>query len=282
MRLTRREFLGSLTALLSAPLAGCAIDSSDADEMVATVFQADKADAILLQQGSASILVDTGLEENAVDLVSSIRSLGVNSLDALIITHFDRDHVGGAATVLKSMSVRRVFQTNSSRDSDEYDDYVEALQLLGITPTTVSSKNAMVMLGSASVIINGPAEEEYDKDPSNNSSLITTVKLGSTTFLLMGDAENARIKEFIKSFSRPEGKLTLKVPYHGHKQGQLDELIEATNPEIAVITCGNDEPEASEVEEVRSMLEAAGAQVLLTTSGDITLTFDGTNIVASQ
>lgn len=282
MRLTRREFLGSLTALLSAPLAGCIMDQPESNELVATVFQAGKADAILLQQGDAAILIDAGLEENAADLLSSIRALGTRSLDALIITHFDKDHVGGADTILENMSVRRVFQTNSTRDSEDYDEFIAVLQKLGITPTTVGSQNTMMTLGAASVMINGPAEEEYDKDPSNNSSLITTVKLGKTTFLLMGDAENARIKEFIASFTRPEGMLALKVPYHGHTQGQLDELIEAVQPDIAVITNGPEEPDASELTKVKAMLEEAGAQVLATTAGDITLTFDGTDIVASQ
>lgn len=282
MKLTRRQFLGSLTALFSAPLAGCWNDSSDSDEMVVTVFNAGKADAILLQQGDSSALVDTGLEENAAQLLSSIRALGTRSLDALIITHFDKDHVGGADTILENMSVRRVFQSNSTRDSEDYEEFIAVLEKLGITPTTVSAKNAMMMLGSASVIINGPSEEEYDKDPSNNSSLITTVSLGQTTMLLMGDAENARIKEFLASYTRPEGELALKVPYHGHTQGQLDELIEAVSPDIAVITCGSDEPETSEIEEVRELLENAGAQVFLTTAGDITLTFDGAKIVASQ
>lgn len=282
MQLSRRQFLGSLTALLSAPLAGCWLDPTDSDTMVATVFQADKADAILIQQGSSNILVDTGLQENAAQLISSMRKLGANILDALIITHFDKDHVGGAASVLSSMTVRRVFQSNYPRESDEYDLYVAALAAAGITPTTVTATNAMTSLGNASVVINGPAEEEYDDEPSNNSSLITTVSFGNTTFLLTGDAEKARLKEFIAGYTRPSGKLALKVPYHGHTQGQLDELIEAVQPDVAVITNGAEEPTADELTEVKALLEDAGSQVFATSAGAITLTFEGSSIIASQ
>lgn len=282
MKLTRRQFLGSLTTLLSAPLAGCWLDPTDSDTMVATVFQADKADAILIQQGSSNILVDTGLQENATQLISSLRRLGANIIDALIITHFDRDHVGGAAAVLSSLTVRRVFQSNYPRESDEYDLYVAALAASGITPTTVVAQNSMTSLGNASVVINGPAEEEYDNEPSNNSSLITQISFADTTFLLMGDAEKARLKEFIASYTRPSGRLALKVPYHGHTQGQLDELIEAVQPNVAVITNGPEEPTADELTEVKALLEEAGAQVLATTAGDITLTFEGSSIIATQ
>lgn len=282
MRLTRRQFLGSLATLLSAPLAGCWYDQTDSDSLVSTVFNFDKSDAILIQQGSHSLLVDTGLEEYGSALVSRLRSLGVGSLDALIITHFDRDHVGGAAAVLKGFNVANVYQSNSPKESDEYDDYLSALTKTGITPITVFNTNVLLSLGSASVLINGPAEEEYDNDPSNNSSLITNVSFDNMNYLLMGDAEKARIKEFIETYSRPEGKLALKVPYHGHAQGQLDELIDATKPDVAVITNGSDEPEEDEIAEVTSLFEAAGAEVYLTVNGTITLTFENAEVFVSQ
>ena len=282
MELTRRQFIGSLATLFSVPLAGCWQETQSSDKLEATVFDAGKADAILIRQGGSSMLVDTGYEENAASLVASLKSMGVYSLDALIVTHFDRDHVGGAADVLSGISVKRVYQSNYPRESDEYEAYVAALGDKGIMPTTVTSSNTYFKLGNASVFVNGPAEGEYEKEPSNNSSLITTVSLGSTTFLLMGDAENARIKEFLSTYSRPSGAVALKVPYHGHTQGQLDELFEAVMPEVAVITCGDDEPDASEVSEVTSLLQGIGSASYLASEGDISLTFDGSDIVASQ
>ena len=282
MRLTRREFLGSLATLMTAPLVGCALDAAAEDKLVATVLNVDKADAILIQQGTSSLLVDTGTEEYASVLVSKLRSLGAYTLDALIITHFDQDHVGGAAAVLKSVNVKRVYQSNSPKESEEYDAYLSALSRAGITPTTVAGTNALFSLGAASVMINGPAEEVYDKDPSNNSSLITNVSFDSTDFLLMGDAENARIKEFIAAYTRPSGKLALKVPYHGHTQGQLGELIDAVRPNCAVISCGSDEPKDKEINEVKALLEEAGSEVYLTRDGTVTLTFEGLEILAEQ
>ena len=281
MKLTRRQFIGTLTTLFTVPLAGC-WQGSSTDTLVATVFQAGKADAILIQQGSSAMLVDTGLEENDVALVAAIQAMGVRSLDALIITHFDRDHVGGAAMVLQTFNVKRVFQSNYPRESDEYAAYVSALSAKGINPTTVFATNTFFKLGDASVMVNGPAEAEYEKEPSNNSSLITTVTFGDTTFLLMGDAEKARIKEFIATYTRPDGKLALKVPYHGHTQGQLDELFDVVRPDIAAITNGDDEPTADEIAEVTALLQDVGAEVYLTTDGDINLTFDGTGITVEQ
>lgn len=282
MELTRRQFIGSLATIFTVPLAGCWQNNDGSDTLVATVFQAGKADAILIQQGSSAMLVDTGLEENAASLVSAIHKLGVYSLDALVVTHFDRDHVGGAAAILDAFSVRRVLQSNYPRESDEYEAYVAALSAAGINPTTVVNTNTFMKLGEASVVVNGPVEEEYDKEPSNNSSLITSISLGDTNFLLMGDAEKDRIKEFIASYSRPSGALALKVPYHGHTQGQLDELLEAVMPDVAAITNGDEEPEADEIAEVTALLQDVGSEVFLTTNGDITLTFEGSSITAKQ
>lgn len=282
MELTRRQFIGSLATIFTVPLAGCWQSNAGDDRLVATVFQAGKADAILIQQGSSAMLVDTGLEENSTALVSAIHGLGVYSLDVLVITHFDRDHVGGAAAILDAFSVRRVLQSNYPRDSEEYEAYVAALSAVGISPTTVFNTNTFMKLGEASVVVNGPAEQEYEKEPSNNSSLITSISLEDTNFLLMGDAQKDRIKEFLASYSRPSGALALKVPYHGHTQGQLDELFEAVKPDIAAITNGDEEPEAEEIAEVTALLQEVGADVRLTTQGDITLTFEGSSITAKQ
>lgn len=281
MELTRRQFIGSLATIFTVPLAGC-WQSGGSEKLEATVFQSGKADAILIKQGSSAMLVDTGLAENADTLVSSIHALGVYSLDALVITHFDRDHVGGAAEILDNFSVRRVFQSNYPRDNDEYYAYVAALDEAGITPTTVYNSNTFMKLGDASVVINGPAQKEYEDDPSNNSSLITTVSLNNSNFLLMGDAEKDRIKEFIASYARPSGALALKVPYHGHTQGKLEELFEAVKPDVAAITNGDDEPTADEIAEVTELLQDVGCDVFLTTDGDITLTFGSSSVSAKQ
>lgn len=259
----KRLFAVILTAALLVVGGGCKSASS------VTFFKAGKADAAVVQTGEGAVLIDTGLKKNGEKLAEALRDMGVTRIEALIVTHFDKDHVGGAAEILRSFAVGAVYQSNHPKDSDEYEAYVEALAEAGLEPVTVTDTVGF-RLGGAEFTIDGPARESYEEDPSNNSSLIVTVSCGASTALFAGDAEDARLREFLADFVRPEGTLLLKVPYHGHWQEALPELVAAAEPDIAVISCSKSEPDKDERERTAALLASAGAQVIFTFDGDYT------------
>ena len=132
----------------------------------------------------------------AIRALDYMKEQGISGLDCLILTHFDKDHVGGAAKVLKSVPVSRVLQSNSPRDSKEMEKYLKALDLTGMEAETVR-ETLSFSLGDAEFTVYPPQKETYEKDPSNNSSLVTTVRFGDTSFLFTGDAESARLAEVV-------------------------------------------------------------------------------------
>jgi len=268
-----------LAAALLLALSGCS-GRTDAGAVV-TFFKAGKADAAVIQAQDAVIVIDTGLEKKADELIDSLEDLGVDAVDALILTHFDKDHVGGAAALLAHFGVDAVYQSNYPKDSDEYEAYVEALAACGIEPVTVTD-TLTLPLGGLEITIDGPDRAAYSVDPSNNSSLIVTVTGGDTTVLFAGDAENARLAEYLETYERSGGDVILKVPYHGHWQGMLPAFIEAVAPGAAIIPCSKSEPEEDERETTEALLEKAGASVWRTYEGDVTLTLTGSGYELAQ
>lgn len=275
----------ALSALLAAALllsfAGCGAAKDTAADAVITFFKAAKADAAVIQAGGAVIVIDTGLEKKADDLTESLEALGVEKIDALIVSHFDKDHVGGAAALLERFDVAAVYQSNQPKDSDEYTAYVEALAERGLEAVTVTD-TVSLSHGGLDIEIDGPAEAEYAVDPSNNSSLIVTVRAGGTTVLFAGDAEDARLSEYLETYDRGEGDVILKVPYHGHWQTMLPAFIDAVSPAAAIIPCSRSEPDEDEREMTEALLEEAGTSVLRTYEGDITLTLRDGGYAISQ
>ena len=270
-----------LAAAFFVSFAGCGgteLEETEANAVV-TFFKAGKADAAVIQAGGSVILVDTGRAKNADELIGSLEALGVTRIDVLLLSHFDKDHVGGAADILRYFDVGAVYQSNRPKDSDEYAAYIAALEERGVEPLTVSDTETLY-LGGLTVVIDGPARAEYDKDPSNNSSLIASVTCGEETVLFAGDAQDARLREYLASYERSEGHIILKVPYHGHWQDMLPAFIEAVRPDAAVLSCSKSEPETDERERTEALLADAGAAVCRTFEGDITLllTADGYSI----
>lgn len=246
--------------------------ASPAGGLQVCCFAAGKADASLLWTDGGAVLIDTGESGFGGDIVGYLKAQGVEALDCLVITHFDQDHVGGAAKVLRSVPVARVLQSDCPKDSDEYAAYTAALERAGITPVTVREALSFTLDG-ASYTVDPPQKTGYGTDPSNNSSLIVSVQYGATRLLFTGDAEDARLQEFLAENAGTYD--FLKVPYHGRWQDTLSDLIASVRPAWAVITCSDKQPED---DRTVSALEDAGAQVFLTRLGAVLLRSDGTSL----
>lgn len=238
-------------------------------------FSAGKADAILLYTGTSAVLIDTGESGFGREITAYLAQQGISRLDYLIVTHFDQDHVGGAARVLKSVAVGQVLQSDCPKDSDEYAKYTAALEKLGMTALTVRDTLTFTLDGAAYTVY-PPQQTTYAESASNNSSLIVSVQYGEKRFLFAGDAETARLKEFL---SEDVGSFDfLKVPYHGHWQELLPDLIASVNPAYAVITSSDEEPED---ERTTAALKSAGAEVYLTRSAPVLAVCSGTSLEVS-
>ena len=238
-------------------------------------FNAGKADAFLIQNNDYTVMIDTGEEDLSNEILTYFKNYNIEHLDYLIITHFDKDHVGSASTILNSISVDHVLQSNVPKESDVYTNYLSALESCGITPETISGdKN--ITLGDMEIVVNGP-DVIYDKNESNNSSLIVSLTYKNTSYLFMGDAENARIKDFVSTNNNTYD--FIKIPYHGNYLKRLESLLSSVNPKYAVITASNEEGAETDT---LSLLDNLKIKYYITRDGGVLLTSDGNSITMKQ
>ena len=276
---TKRIPVAALLLALTVMLTACASGAKKAPEAAAAsavldvhFFDAGKADAILLTTADSAVLIDAGEKGFGKSILAYLEERGVEKLDYLIVTHFDKDHVGGAAKVINNIAVGVVLQSNCPKDSEEYEKYVKALANAGVEPVTVREALTFALDG-VTYAVDPPRQESYADDPSNNSSLIVSVTNGADRFLFTGDAQTARLAEFL-SGDVPACDV-LKLPHHGKDGPLLAALLAAARPAYAVITSSDEEPESAAVVEA---LERAGAAVLLTRNGAVTLRSDGDGV----
>ena len=238
-------------------------------------FNAGKADAIVLSKNNHYLMIDTGEQSLSGEIIQYFKNQHIQKLDYLILTHFDKDHIGNAARILKEVEVGEVLQSNVPKKSDSYDKYLSALYKKNVLATTVS-KNYQISFEGVEITVNGP-EKVYDKNESNNSSLIVSIKDNQNSFLFMGDAENARIKDFLEENTNTYQ--FLKIPYHGHSLKQMDTLLEKIQPTIAVITSSDQEKED---EDTIAMLNQHQVKTYLTRKGPITVLSNGKELIIKQ
>ena len=277
---TLKKYFCIMLAGLTALMSGCGskpekVDIADIGEgLTIYSFNAGNADAHLIYNDEWAVLIDCGEKGFGKTILSYMEENNIAKIDYMIITHFDKDHVGGAAKVLKNCEVGSVLQSNFPKESDEYDNYLEALEIAQKTAETVRERYSFT-LGDAEFTVDPPQQEVYENDDSNNSSLITEVTLGEVNMLFTGDAEDDRLEEYTSSVNKVYKYV--KVPHHGRWQDSNTDFADKVKAEIAVITSSDEEPED---EETVKAFEDNGAEVFTTRNGAVRAKCDGKNIAA--
>ena len=243
-------------------------------------YNVGKADSMLITTAQgAHILIDTATDDDGETLVKSLQDAGVTRLDLMIITHFDKDHVGGADKILKAMPVDQVIMPRYEKDSNQYKEFTDALEQNPTTRVTVlEAKQTLEFTWSDMTLkISAANETDYGDDEENDFSLVARMTYGDTRFLFTGDAESARQTELLL-----EGDLAcdvLKVPYHGRLVDVSAAFLTACSPKIAFITDSTEEPADTLVVE---QLKALGAQVYCAKDGGIAVVSNGSDVRVVQ
>ncbi len=240
-------------------------------------FDAGKADSALVYTKDLVILIDTGEENLYSDIDTYLNKYGIDTIDYLIITHFDKDHVGSASSIIDNYNIRNVLQSNYPKDSDVYNKYIDSLKKKSIKAKTIKNEYNIDVSKDLKIVVNGPVKDEYEDSASNNSSLITSIYYKKNSFLFMGDAKDERIEEFLADNN--EKYDFVKVPYHGRELDNLETLINSINPKYAVITSSNKKIES---DATITILKKYNIDYYLTREGSILVNSNGTNITIRQ
>ena len=237
-------------------------------------YATGKSDAILLLSAQHALMIDTGYAHSAPHIVNNLKSRGVEALDYLILTHFDKDHIGGAPTLLSSIAVKSILQPVYAEGSDAYVAYESALASLALTPTPLTQDTAFT-LGDASFTVYAPHLPEYDNE--NNSSLLISMLHGENSLLFAGDAKAKRLEEMLSVPALAHD--LLKLPHHGSFNKNTAIFLSAVSPTYAIITCSEQDPPDPQT---LATLDLLPTQTYLTTNGPVLCTSNGKTLDVRQ
>ena len=256
------------------------------------VLNVGDADATLLRMDDTVILIDAGESNDYLTIRGKLEEYGITTIDHLIISHYDNDHIGAASQILQSYTVKQVYMPDYVRKSSLYSRLMGTLNTLaGKTQVRrLHNEDVKIELSYGSLWINATglygAGQELGSDDShaleeNNYSLITSVYFGDTSLLFAGDAENDRIAEFSARLSEEECAYDfIKIPHHGGYDKALGELLRRNQGTRYFAVCVGDDKlvEASLVTAMRT----AGAPAYYTCNGHISYATDGKSMLIEQ
>lgn len=238
-----------------------------------------QADCSLIICDDETLLIDGGNVGDSSLVVSYLLSVGVTQLDYVICTHAHEDHVGGLSGPLNKFTVTgAVFAPETGADTKCYKDFISAVEKQKLS-VTVPEAESFFTLGSCTVTFIAPVTEDYND--INDTSIVTKITYGETSFLFTGDAERDSEQDILERGTDISADV-LKVGHHGSENSTTYPFLREIMPEIAVISVGEGNKYGHPTEEALSRLRDADVRVYRTDmQGHIKITSDGKNITVT-
>lgn len=240
-------------------------------------FDVGQGDAIFIETPKRhQILIDGGSSEDLLlEKISNELPFYDRSIDLIILTHPEKDHLRGLIGILKSYKVNFILITGIERESKDYEFFKKLVEKEKAT-VLFAKRGEKIISGEVNLIVLYPFENLKGKifKDTNNTSIVSLLKFNKISFLLTGDIYKKIEKELIE-----KGDLkakVLKIPHHGSKNSSSEEFLMAVSPEIAVFSVGKENPYGHPHKEVLEKLEKLGIKILRTDEkGDIKFITDG-------
>ncbi|MBI4180356.1 MAG: DNA internalization-related competence protein ComEC/Rec2 [Chloroflexi bacterium] len=208
-----------------------------------SVLDVGQGDAILIQKGNRQILVDGGPSPQA--LVSGLgREMPFwdRTIDLVVSTHPDNDHITGLVEVLKRYQIEQVLYPDLKYDSpgtinNEWLSLVRAKNI----KYTLAQAGQRINFGDGVIVeVLNPQKPfliSSEAEVDNNNSVVLRLKMGDVSFLLTADIQAEAELELIARRANLTSTV-LKVAHHGSATSTSAPFLAVVNPRVAVISVG--------------------------------------------
>ena len=251
-----------------------------------TLFDVGQSEAVLVESRDAAWLIDSGgrpfgttsFDIGSRVLVPAIWGTGRRSLDDVLVTHGDPDHMGGAARVLRDVPPRRLWHGIEVPAHQPMRDLLVAAVERGVAVHPLRD-GWTGQFGAARVRVLHPPPPDWERPRvRNDDSVVLELVLGDVAVLLTGDI-GATVERAIAPQLTPARVRILKVAHHGSRSSSSQLLLESWRPHYALISAGRGNDFGHPHPEVLRRLEAIGARVLRTDrDGQVTIESDGQTV----
>lgn len=249
------------------------------------MFDVGQAEALVLQTRGRALQIDAGgvpfgggIDIGARVLAPALRARGVRRLDALLITHADPDHVGGAPVVLDAFAVGSLWEGIEVPSHTPSQALRRRAAARGVVRDLRREGEAFAWDGVRIRVLHPPEPDWERPRTRNDDSVVLEVTYGDVALLLTGDA-GADVERRIVPMLTPARTRILKVGHHGSRTSTSRDLLDAWRPHVALISAGRGNSFGHPAPEVLERLERTGATVYRTDlHGQITIETDGREV----
>ena len=197
--------------------------------------------SILVQSESKNTLIDTGDEKYYDKLDSFLSNNQINSIDQIVLTHNDPDHVGNVDRLIKTRKVGTVIQSKygykKNKSTKDVKELNSAISKYHIKTLRVKTGDKIDFGSNAKGTVLSPGKN-YKK--VNQTSIVIRLVYAKYSYLFTGDIYSSNESELIKKFN--VRSTVLQIPHHGSYTSSSEAFLKKVNAKYAVISCGKNNP----------------------------------------
>jgi len=238
-----------------------------------------QGDAILIQTPDKhQVLIDGGRNKKVVSELGKLLPFGDRTIDVVIETHPDADHIGGLPEVVSRYSVG-LFMEPGVESDNSLDDELHIRLGEKKVEKLLARRGQVINFGDGVKLIILFPNQVVSKWETNRASVVAKLVYGEESFLFTGDSP-IQVESVLMSLDKEVLDAdVLKAGHHGSRTSTSLIYAEAVSPEYAVISAGRDNTYGHPHKEVLDILRIAGAEIMSTADkGTITFETDGKSL----
>lgn len=226
----------------------------------------------ILVDGGGSELSQYDVGKNI--LIPYLLDRGYTKIDYIMISHFDRDHVGGILTIMEELQVKNVIFAKQEEDSNNYQEFIELVKEKNIKLRIVEKGNRIRIEDEIYFDLLWPPKKQIEENALNNNSIVAQLVYREFSMLFTGDIEEKAEKEILQDVNSNYLKATvLKVAHHGSKTSTTTEILKEIKPQVALIGVGKNNNFGHPSKETLEKLKNCNSKIYRTDeSGEISIT----------
>lgn len=243
-------------------------------KLVVSFIDVGQGDSTLIEcPNRQTILIDGGSISGGKKVVSYLRRRKILKLDLIIGTHPDPDHMGGLQKIIRNSIVERFMDPGLPHPSTYYSKLLQLVEVMKM-PYKQGLRGDEYRFGDVTLRILNPSDSVYYEE-LNNCSVVVELRYGENRILLPGDAETAAEIDMLEKDQVSRCQI-LKLGHHGSISSSCMKLLQRVRPEVAIISCGRNNPSGHPDQEMLDRLESVDCEWYRTDErGDIRIETDG-------
>jgi competence protein ComEC len=260
-----------------------AVASAASGELRVTFLNVGQGDAVFIESPAGTqMLIDGGKSRAVVRELSNVSRWFDRSIDIVMATHPDADHIGGLPDVLKrydaDLLVLSSVEDDESADAAAFAKFTAQEREDG-AQILVAERGQVIDLGGGTYFEVLFPDRSVPTIETNTGSIVGRLVYGETSFLLTGDAPNEIEEYLVRLDGTALQSNILKAGHHGSRTSSSLIFVGFVSPEYAVYSRGCDNTYGHPHEEVAATFARLGVATLDTcTDGAITFVSDGRHV----